>query len=85
MTYPGMRDLKLKEETLFEVSRHGRKGYSLPVEDLADAEKILPEGLLRKDLDLPELSEIDVARHYTRLPHIISASITVSTLSEAVP
>lgn len=67
MTYPGMRDLKLKEETLFEVSRPGRKGYSLPVEDLADAEKILPEGLLRKDLDLPELCEIDVARHYTRL------------------
>ncbi len=67
MSYPGMTDLKLKEQTVFERSRTGRKGYSLPFEELDSAEKILPEELMRKELDLPELSEIDVVRHYTRL------------------
>jgi len=67
MSYPGMRDLKLKEETLFERSRPGRKGYSLPCEELIDPSSVIPSELLRKELDLPELSEVDVARHYTRL------------------
>ncbi|MBP7432250.1 aminomethyl-transferring glycine dehydrogenase subunit GcvPB, partial [bacterium] len=62
-----MRDLKLKEETLFERSRQGRCGYSLPKEKLADASSFIPQELLRKELDLPELSEVDIARHYTRL------------------
>lgn len=67
MSYPGMRDLKLKEEILFKRSRPGRQGYSLPKEELVTAESVIPAELLRKDLDLPELSEVDVARHYTRL------------------
>ena len=67
MSYPGMRDLKLKEETLFERSRPGRCGYSLPKEELVKADSVIPSELLRKNLDLPELSEVDVARHYTRL------------------
>jgi glycine dehydrogenase subunit 2 len=67
MSYPGMTDLKLKEQTLFERSRPGREGYSLSNEDLSEAQNLLPDDLKRADLDLPELSEIDVMRHYTRL------------------
>ena len=67
MSYPGMKDLKLKESVIFERSREGRRGYSLPEEDLKGAENILPAELRRDDLDLPELSEVDVVRHYTRL------------------
>ena len=62
-----MKDLKLKESVIFERSREGRRGYSLPEEDLKGAENILPAELRRADLDLPELSEVDVVRHYTRL------------------
>jgi len=67
MSYPGITDLKLKEETLFERSRPGRIGYSLPKDDLETIANVLPENLKRKNLDLPELSEVDVVRHYTRL------------------
>ncbi len=67
MSFPGMSDLKLKEEILFERSRAGRIGYSLPVEDLTGVEALIPENMRRDVLDLPELSEVDVVRHYTRL------------------
>ena len=30
----------------------------------------LPEDLLREDLPLPELSEVDVIRHFTHLSHL---------------
>jgi glycine dehydrogenase subunit 2 len=64
MSYPGINDLKLREEIIFERSRTGRKAYSLPKENL---ENNLPKELLRENLDLPELSEVDVVRHFTRL------------------
>ena len=48
MSYPGMKDLKLKESVIFERSREGRRGYSLPEEDLKGAENILPAELRRK-------------------------------------
>jgi glycine dehydrogenase subunit 2 len=57
------------EKLLFEISRKGRKGPWF--EDAAHDEKA-PLGLeasaLREDIEgFPELSEIDVLRHYTRL------------------
>ena len=67
MSYLGMRDLKLREALIFERSREGRRGYSLPAEDLSGAESILPAEFRRDELDLPEVSEVDVVRHYTRL------------------
>jgi glycine dehydrogenase subunit 2 len=42
-----------------------RMGYSLP-EPFGDP-ILLPDHLARKELDLPELSEVDVVRHFTRL------------------
>lgn len=60
------RGLVLDEKLLFELSDPGRIGYSLPSPDVPME---LPNAdLMREDLDgLPELSEVDVVRHYTRL------------------
>jgi glycine dehydrogenase subunit 2 len=58
------------EPLIFEQGGGGRKGYSLPRWDVeeAQAKKLIPFHLLRKDLEgFPQLSEIDVVRHFTRL------------------
>jgi len=60
-------DIKFREDLVFERSRAGRIAYSLPQEDLSGVEQSLPADLRRDSLPLPELSEIDVVRHYTRL------------------
>lgn len=61
--------MKTYDKLIFEISRPGRKGYSLPADNYAtDGLKAIPEGLLRKDAaELPEVSELDVVRHYTNL------------------
>ena len=52
---------------LFEESAAGRCGVILPK---CDVEKTpLPEDMLRKELNLPELDEASVVRHFTRLSH----------------
>ncbi len=59
-----------EEPLLFERSRPGRVGYSLPRLDVpeVDASAALPDGVLRDDIPgLPELSEVEVVRHFTRL------------------
>ncbi len=53
------------EPTLYEQSVAGRKGVSLPALDVPESD--LPAALLRDDNGLPELSELDVVRHYLRL------------------
>ncbi|HSV56891.1 MAG TPA: aminomethyl-transferring glycine dehydrogenase subunit GcvPB, partial [Magnetospirillaceae bacterium] len=56
----------LKPEPLaYELSAPGRCGASLP--DLDVPKTALPKGLLREDLPLPELDELTVVRHFTRL------------------
>ncbi len=55
---------------IFEVSREGRKAYSLPKCELCEDEinEIIPEEFLRtSDSKLPEVSEVDVIRHFTNL------------------
>jgi len=54
----------MPEKTLFELSSPGRRAWSLPELDVpaADASEAS-----RKENDLPELSEVDVARHFVRL------------------
>ncbi|MBI4469921.1 MAG: aminomethyl-transferring glycine dehydrogenase subunit GcvPB [Acidobacteria bacterium] len=59
------------EGLLFERSRVGRRGYRLPPLDVP-AQKLaarVPEPWLRMDglAGMPELSEVDVVRHFTRL------------------
>jgi len=61
------------EPLIFEVSSPGRKAYSLPELGIPDvpAEKYLPSGELRtKAPELPEVSEVDVVRHFTRLSQL---------------
>jgi len=54
--------------TIFEKSVPGRKGYELPVYDIEEVKSEIPEHLLRKEPPmLPEVSEVDVVRHYTDL------------------
>ena len=64
----------MKERTLiFEKSRPGRKAYSLPECDVPaqNLEDMVPEEYLRdKDALLPEVSEVDVVRHYTCLSRL---------------
>src|ERR671938_150110 len=59
------------EALVFERSQTGRRGYRLPALDVDDTplDEILPAEL-RRDDDLegvPELSEVDVVRHFTRI------------------
>lgn len=58
------------ELLIFEQGGEGRKGYSLPRWDVegVKASNLIPPSLLRKDLEgFPQLSEVDVVRHFTRL------------------
>lgn len=61
------------EKLLFEKSRSGRKGYTLPNLEVQISidEDILPEKFIRKSpAELPEVSENEVARHFLRLSHL---------------
>jgi len=60
----------MREPLIFEISKKGRKGYSLPECDV-DKKKLkemIPEEYLRQESpDLPQVSEPDLVRHFTRL------------------
>ena len=62
---PGMSGLILEEGLLWEKGKKGRNGMSIPTSDVPGAE--LPDELVGDAPDFPDLSEIDVVRHYTRL------------------
>lgn len=58
------------QSLIFEISTAGRIGYSLPEMDVADIplEEILPVEYIRtEEAELPEVSELDIMRHYTAL------------------
>lgn len=55
---------------IFELSTPGRIGCSLPEMDVPefDLNELLPEGYVRdEEPELPEVSELDIMRHYTAL------------------
>jgi glycine dehydrogenase subunit 2 len=56
------------EPIIYELGAPGRIGVNLPDPDVPESK--LPEHLLRADLDLPEVSEMDVVRHFVRLSHL---------------
>jgi glycine dehydrogenase subunit 2 len=58
----------MKEPLIYDLGSPGRAGVTMPDPDVPLAE--MPEDLLRDDLDLPEVSEVDVVRHYLRLSHL---------------
>src|SRR5579884_976803 len=53
------------EPLIFELSKPQRRGVRFPEPDVPETE--LPVALCRDELDWPEVSAIDVIRHYTRL------------------
>jgi len=62
------------EPLIFKLGSRGRAGHSLPEAEeevrraVGSVEKLLPEGVRRKQrLNLPELSEVEVTRHFVRL------------------
>lgn len=61
----------MKDQPLiFERSKPGRIGYSLPDLDVPEEnlEHLIPHHYLRKEeAELPEVSELDIMRHYTAL------------------
>jgi glycine dehydrogenase subunit 2 len=56
-------------ELIFEKSRPGRSSACVPACDVEEVPpgSLIPDDLLRRDLDLPEVAEADLVRHYTAL------------------
>jgi glycine dehydrogenase subunit 2 len=56
-------------DLIFEKSRPGRTAGSIPVCDVPEVilEQVIEQRLLREDVDLPEVAEVDLIRHYTML------------------
>jgi glycine dehydrogenase subunit 2 len=61
----GTTGLILNEPLLWEKGRRGRRGFSLPSRDVEVSP--IEESLASNGPDFPDLSEVDVVRHFTRL------------------
>ena len=61
--------MKYYDKLIFELSKEGRTGYSLGKSTIPEpAEGSIPSNLFRSEAPaLPQVSEIDVVRHYTNL------------------
>jgi glycine dehydrogenase subunit 2 len=60
--------MKYYDKLIFDLSKEGRQGYSLPSRSWDATLTDLPAGLLRSEAPaLPQVSELDVVRHYTNL------------------
>jgi glycine dehydrogenase subunit 2 len=62
--------MKNYNKLIFELSKEGRKAYSLPPCDVPEVnlDSVIPSSFIRDDEpELPEVSEVDVVRHYTNL------------------
>jgi glycine dehydrogenase subunit 2 len=55
----------MSEPLIYEISSPGRCGVEMPASDVPETD--LPKDLLRSNLGLPELSQLDVVRHYMHL------------------
>lgn len=61
---------KQDQPLIFELSKPGRIGYSLPDLDVPEIniDEVIPNDYLRvEEPELPEVSELDIMRHYTAL------------------
>lgn len=62
--------MRKEQPLIFERSKKGRIGYSLPPLDVPEEniEQLLPNEYIRSESpNLPEVSELDIMRHYTAL------------------
>jgi glycine dehydrogenase subunit 2 len=56
------------DKLIFEISKPGRKGYSLRKANYPEFKiNDLGKNLRQSELDLPEVSELDCVRHYTNI------------------
>jgi len=62
---PGTSGLILEEALLWEKGKKGRSAFSMPQQDVPEAD--VDASLLGDTPDFPDLGEVDVVRHYTRL------------------
>jgi glycine dehydrogenase subunit 2 len=58
----------MPEKTIYELSQPSRKGFTFPEPDVPTTP--ITEGFARESINLPELSELDVIRHFTNLSHL---------------
>jgi len=60
------------EKLLFELSKEGKRGFELPKCDVEEVElnEVLDKNYLREELKLPQLSQLEVVRHFTRLSQL---------------
>ena len=58
----------MTEPLLYEISQPGRCGCFLPELDVPDSD--IPREFVRKDLPLPEVSEVDLVRHYIKMSQV---------------
>ena len=66
-------------ELIYEISVDGRRGVRLPASDVPAATPLPGELLRVEPAELPEISELDVVRHFTRLSRPTSPSTPRST------
>ena len=60
--------MKYYDKLIFDLSKAGRQGYSLPANKWTASVSEIPAGLKRASAPaLPQVSELDVVRHYTNL------------------
>ncbi|MCD6419146.1 MAG: aminomethyl-transferring glycine dehydrogenase subunit GcvPB, partial [Synergistetes bacterium] len=63
----------MAEKLIYELSKRGKVGIDVPALDVPDVDvgKVIPSSLVRKgEMELPEVSEVDVVRHFTALSRI---------------
>src|SRR4030066_1355684 len=66
----GTTGLVMNEPLIFERASEGKRGIDIPKSDVFEVrpEDVIPADLLRTGIEgFPEVSEIDVVRHFTRL------------------
>src|SRR3989338_7378608 len=54
---------------IFEKSVKGRRGISIPKSDVPTKAKVPAQYTRKAELELPEVSELDAVRHFTKLSH----------------
>lgn len=60
--------MRSEYKLIFERSKEGRRGYDLPKLDVPSLDGLVPDEMkAQSKLDLPEIAEIDLVRHYTNL------------------
>jgi glycine dehydrogenase subunit 2 len=58
-------------ELIFNKSREGKTGYSFSETEIPDDLMVLDQEYRRDDIeDFPQLSEVEIVRHYTNLSHL---------------